>query len=139
MHTKERELKNYFAKQDDVEFALIFGSTGLGRTTLISDIDVGVYLRSSEDRLKMADRQIDITCAIMRLYRISRVDVVVLNLANPFLRFQVVKQGRLIYTKDERLFCKFKATSFGMYQDLRSMFDLYDRIAEDSLRRGVNG
>ena len=138
IYPKEQELKSYFARQDDVEFALIFGSLASGRKTPLSDIDIAVYFKE-EDVLKLAERQIDITCAAMRICRINRVDVVVLNLANPFLRFQVIKYGRLIYAKDEKIFCKFKAGSLGKYQDIKPMYDLYDRTVEMSLRRGMHG
>jgi hypothetical protein len=130
----EQELKNYFAKQDDVEFALIFGSYTLGRINPLSDIDIAVYFRKDEDTLKLGDRQIDITCVVMRLCQINRVDVVVLNVANPFLRYQVIKYGRLIYVKDEKVFYKFKAQTLGIYQDIKPMYDLYDKVAQFNLR-----
>lgn len=136
---KEKELREYFVQQDDIELAILFGSTAKNRTTPMSDIDVGVYFKNEEDKLKLGERQIDITCAIMKLYGVNRVDVVILNLANPFLRFQVVKYGRLIYARDEKEFYKFKAASLGRYQDIRPMYELYDRIAENRLRRGLNG
>ena len=136
---KYLELKNYFAQQDDVEFALIFGSVAQEKDSRISDIDVAVYFREGEDILKLGDRQIDIICAVMKLCKISRVDVVILNLANPFVKFQVIKYGRLLYARDEKVFYKFKAVSLGMYQDIKSMDDLYERIAQISLRRGMDG
>lgn len=136
---KEKKLREYFVRQDDVELAILFGSVAVNRTTPMSDIDIGVYFKDGEDKLKLGERQIDITCAIMKLYGVNRVDVVILNLANPFLRFQVVKYGRLIYARDEKEFYKFKAASLGRYQDIRPMYELYDRIAENRLRRGLNG
>ena len=135
---KEQELKKYFAEQKDIEFALIFGSFASGRINVMSDIDIAVYFRDEEDILKLGDRQIDITCAIMKFCKTNRADVVVLNLANPFLKFQVIKYGRLLYGKDEKVFYRFKAASFGMYQDIRPMYDLYERIARISLRRGMH-
>jgi hypothetical protein len=136
---KQQELKNYLAQQDDIEFALLFGSLVLGRATPMSDIDIAVYFRDGNDPLDLADRQIDITCAVMKFCKINRVDVVVLNLANPFLRFQVMKYGRLLYARDEKIFYRFKANSFGIYQDIKPMYHLYEIIAEKSLRRGVDG
>jgi uncharacterized protein len=135
-NTKEVELKNYFASQGDIEFALLFGSTASGRVSAISDIDVGVYFRDRKDKLEIGERQIEITCKIIQLYHINRVDVVVLNLANPFLRFQVVRYGRLLFAKDEKVFYRFKADSLGRYQDIKPMYDLYDAVAENSLRKG---
>ena len=135
-NTKDVELKNYFASQGDIEFALLFGSAASGRVSAISDIDVGVYFRGRKDKLEIGERQIEITCKIMQLYHINRVDVVVLNLANPFLCFQVVRYGRLLYAKDEKGFYKFKADSLGRYQDIKPMYDLYDSVTENSLRNG---
>ena len=136
---KEQKLKKYFAEQKDVEFALIFGSFASERINAMSDIDIAVYFKDEKNILKLGERQIDITCAVMKLCKINRVDVVVLNLANPFLKFQVIKYGRLLYSKDGRLFYKFKAASLGMYQDIRPMYDLYERVAQISLRRGLYG
>lgn len=137
--TKEKKLRDYFAEQDDVEFAILFGSAASGRTTPMSDIDVGVFFKDGLEALNLGERQIDITCAVMKLYHLNQVDVVVLNLANPFLRFQVIKYGRLIYAKDEKEFYKFKATSLGRYQDIKPMYDLYEKKAENNLRRGLYG
>lgn len=133
------ELKKYFEQQDDIQCAILFGSVALGKTTSMSDIDIGVYFDIIKDKLNAGERQIDITCKIMSLYRINRVDVVVLNFANPFLRFQVVKTGRLIYAKDKKEFYKFKAISFGRYQEIKPLYEQYNRLTEERIRRNSNG
>jgi predicted nucleotidyltransferase len=135
----EQPLKDFFIQQADIDFVLIFGSTALRRDTPLSDIDIAICFKREDDVLILGERQIDITCAMMRICKINRVDVVVLNCANPFLRYQVIKYGRLIYARDLRVFYKFKAASLGRYQDIRPMYELYDRVAEINLRRGVNG
>lgn len=88
---QEEKVKKYFARQDDVAFALVFGSIASGRDTPISDIDIAVYFKGEKDVLKLGERQIDNICAVMRICRYSRVDVVVLNLANPFLTFSFLR------------------------------------------------
>ncbi|MBU4251971.1 MAG: nucleotidyltransferase domain-containing protein [Candidatus Omnitrophica bacterium] len=136
---KEQELKDYFVKQEDVEFALLFGSFASGRVNPMSDIDIAVYFRDGNDALRLGDRQVEITCAVMSIYKVNRADVVVLNRANPFLRFQIMKYGRLLYARDEKIFYRFKANSFGIYQDIKPMYHLYEITAERSLRRGIYG
>lgn len=136
---KQQELKDYLAQRDDIEFALLFGSIALGKGTPMSDIDIAVYFRDGNSSLDLADRQIDITCAVMKFCKINRVDVVVLNLANPFLSFQIMKYGRLLYARDIRMFYRFKADSFGNYQDIKPVYHLYEITAERSLRRGIDG
>ncbi len=129
------KLEEYFKGQDDIQCAILFGSVALGKTTPMSDIDIGVYFDNVVDKLIASDRQIDITCKIMSLYHINRVDVIILNFADPFLRFQVVKTGRLIYAKDKKEFYKFKAVSFGRYQEIKPLYEQYDKITEEKIRR----
>ena len=139
MEDKEIVLKNYFASQNDIKFAILFGSAASGNVTAISDIDIGVYFKGNKEKLELSERQIDITCEVMKIYHINRADVVILNLANPFLKFQVIKYGRLLYAEDEKIFYKFKAVTLGIYQDIKPMYDLYNKKAKDSLRRGIDG
>lgn len=131
----EQFLKDYFSRQADIEFVLLFGSFASGHVSPMSDIDVALYFGGERKALELADRQIDITCALMRFCKISRVDAVVLNTAHPFLRFQAVKYGRLLYVKDEKMFYCFKANTLGEYQDIRPMYDLYDKMARNSLMK----
>lgn len=134
----QQKLRAFFASQPDIEFALIFGSVAAGRNNLLSDLDVAVYFSGEKDSLDLGERQIDIICALMRICKISRVDAVILNLADPFLSFQVIKYGRLVFAADERAFYKFKIFSLGRYQDIRSMYELYNRAAAINLRRGLD-
>ncbi|MFH1799191.1 MAG: nucleotidyltransferase domain-containing protein [Candidatus Omnitrophota bacterium] len=133
------KLKKYFKKQSDIQCAILFGSVALGKTTPMSDIDIGVYFDNDVDKLSASDRQIDITCILMSLYHINRVDVVILNFADPFLRFQVVKTGQLIYAKDIKEFYRFKAVSFGRYQEIKPLYEQYNKIAEEKIRRNADG
>ena len=59
----------------------------------------------------------------------------VLNTAHPFLKFQAVKYGRLLYVKDEKMFYCFKANTLGEYQDIRPMYDLYDKMTRNNLMK----
>lgn len=129
----EQPLKEYFLKQTDIEFAVLFGSLASGRATPMSDIDIAVYFSGAKNTLELADRQIDITCAVMRFYKINLADVVVLNTAHPFLKFQVVKYGRPIYVNNEKAYYQFKASALGLYQDIKPMYALYDNMARNSL------
>lgn len=131
----EQLLKDYFSQQADIEFVLLFGSFASGCITPMSDIDVAVYFKGAKLALELADRQIDVTCAIMKLCKINQVDVIILNTAHPFLKFQVVKNGHVLYLRDEKLFYRFKANALGLYQDIRPMYDLYDRMTKNNLMK----
>jgi predicted nucleotidyltransferase len=136
---KEQELKDYFTLQKDIAFVLLFGSFASGRVNSMSDIDIAVYFTDEKDALKLGDRQIEIICAVMSICKVNRVDVVILNCASPFLKFQVIKYGRMFYAQDEKVFYRFKAVSLGIYQDIKPMYALYEKMTEISLRRAIDG
>ncbi|MFH1645726.1 MAG: nucleotidyltransferase domain-containing protein [Candidatus Omnitrophota bacterium] len=133
------ELKKYFADQKDVGFAVLFGSVSKGKASPLSDIDIAVYFEGEKAPLDLANRQLDVTCDLMKLLKKNRIDIVLLNTANPFLAFQVVKYGKLIYSTDESFFYRFKAQVFGMYQDIRPMYDFYDKKTNEEFRRELYG
>jgi predicted nucleotidyltransferase len=135
----KEHLINYFAKQKDIEFALLFGSSASGHTNALSDIDIAVYFKETSDSLTAGERQVELTCDIMKLYQINHVDIIVMNTANPFLLFQIVKNGVLLYVKDEKLFYYFKAMTLGNYQDIKPMYDMYENKSIEHLRNGIYG
>ncbi len=131
------QLKTYFAQQSDILMAILFGSMAKGVHNVLSDIDVAVYLRQDLDELTMGDRQVDITCDLMKLYKKNEVDVVVLNAVNPLLKFQVVKYGQLIYARDELFYYHFKARTFSEYQDIKPMYDMYTKAMLERIREKI--
>ncbi|MCD5396379.1 MAG: nucleotidyltransferase domain-containing protein [Candidatus Pacebacteria bacterium] len=53
------------------------------------------------------------------------VDVVILNTASPFLRFVVIKEGKLIYEKDKSQRIDFELKSLNEYFDYKPILELY--------------
>lgn len=131
------ELAKYLQAQADVRFALLYGSLARGQANPLSDLDVAVFFQNDLTEEQMGERQIDITCDLMRLFRINEVDVTILNLASPFLCFQVIKYGKLLKCVEKNEFFRFKSRTLGRYQDIKPMYDLYARAAIRNLQRGA--
>jgi predicted nucleotidyltransferase len=97
-----------------VEFAYVFGSVATGRTGALSDLDLAAFLKPSlsaarRDRLRL------------RLLRelssaAGQVDLIILNDAPLNLRFSSV-QGRLLFSRNERLRVAFEAAARSRYFD----------------------
>jgi predicted nucleotidyltransferase len=102
----------------------------------LSDLDVAVFFKNDLTQEQMGKRQIEITCNLMSLFKINNVDVTILNLASPFLRFQVLKYGKLLKCVEKNEFFSFKSNAMGRYQDIKPMYDLYARAAIQNLQRG---
>lgn len=119
------KIKNILIKifDDDknVEFAYIFGSMVNGRTHPLSDIDIAVYL--NDDSLK----------SIMRLNaRIidklgENIDLLVLNRAPYSLRYIVISNGILIFSRNEELRIEFESKAMLLGIDEKNALDAIEK------------
>ncbi len=62
-----------------------------------SDLDIGIRVRNASD-LGVLER-VNLSIAFEDLFEVSRVDLVILNEADPFLALDIIK-GSLIFAKD---------------------------------------
>ncbi len=108
MNERERALEA-LCRRFDVVILYAFGSRGKealawleGRLDELapgsSDLDIGVKLRPSR-RLSAAEK-VELTLALEDLFGVGRVDLVVLDEADPFLAANVIR-GERLYADDE--------------------------------------
>lgn len=127
---------------DAVVAAYLFGSAA-DRPHRHSDLDVALLLRDELD----ADARLDLRLELVEVleHKMGRpADVVVLNDAPPFLRFQVLRHGRLLWVRDDRARCLFEMHSYNLYYDFKPYHDfqlscLLDRIRKEGLGVGYQG
>lgn len=118
------DLKEYLSKDDNVLFALVFGSYAAGKQKKRSDIDVAVYFHNPPcglDLFSLINSLSDI-CA-------ADIDLTVLNTASPFLRHQVMKYGVALAIKDRHIYRKFREDVIAGYDEYKfiSGMAVYDR------------
>ena len=90
------ELTGIFGQYPQIELAFQYGSSVKKNRARARDIDIAILFKtgpSSEERL---DIQLAVADAVGHYYK-KRVDVAVLNTASPFLAYQVIKYGKLLY------------------------------------------
>ena len=95
---------------EDLIVAYVFGSAATGKEHAFSDIDVAILLK---------EPSIDKTMKIHSLLTKQlgdKVETLLLNLAPPYLQYQVIKNGIRVLTKDEnaRITFEAKALSEGL-------------------------
>ena len=102
-------------KHSEILFAYLYGSVARGEAGTESDIDIGIFLR--EDFKPGAFYEIELADEIERGCNLRRVEVVVLN-RKP-LRFlnQVLRYGRLIFSRDEKARVAFETRVTKAYID----------------------
>ncbi len=118
------QVKEYFQKFGNIEFAILFGSYASGKERFLSDIDFGIYVKKELELLEQG-------LLIYELEKITnkKVDLLILNdlyKKNPELSYNVVTTCKILLCRSNKLYVNFKTNSFLYYFDT------------DILRREVN-
>ncbi len=133
LHVLRERWVALFADQPDVAAAYLFGSAARGEATPRSDLDVAVLLAPAPSSPQEEwERREALSKALSRIAD-RLVDVVILNQAPPLLCHQVLREGRRIYERDLEARIEFEARAGKIYEDLRPMWDFFDRILEQEL------
>lgn len=104
-------------QQFPVELAYQFGSSVQGRTGPMSDLDVAVLASPSVKQEEYLKLQVDLLCALDAVFPASPVDLVLLNQAAPLLCYEVIREGRLLFAKDEPIRIAFEQRVLQEYLD----------------------
>lgn len=89
---------NKIAKKYGIIFAVVFGSAAQSRQKPESDFDIAVLLKKATDDYETFSRLFG---DLSTIFRGQNVDLRFLNDADPFFRYEVVKDGQLIYGNKE--------------------------------------
>ncbi len=124
-------INGFFRKDKSVLASYLFGSQATGKANKFSDIDIAVLFDSSVDSKDYTDKQLTLMSRLS--LRIDReVDVVVLNHASAFLKYQVLKEGARVYERPGRDHRSFEAQAVLEYFDY---LPVRDRIQSAILKR----
>jgi predicted nucleotidyltransferase len=117
-------IKEVLEKDDNVVFALLFGSYAKGKQRKDSDIDIAVYFKEKPD----ADAFLRYVCTFSDIIN-KEVDVVILNKASAMLRHQIFKNKQTLVVKDKEQYINFRLKSMNDYEEYKhiSGLDVYDR------------
>lgn len=108
LHQRLRQAAAFFP---EVRLAVLFGSTARGQARARSDVDLGLLLAPYSPELRFR-----VEAGLGRAAG-RPVDVTLLDDAPPLLRFEIAKEGILLFEREDRLWTDFKA---------RAMVDWWD-------------
>lgn len=123
-------------EDEPVVFAYLFGSRATGRTHARSDVDVAVYLDPSVTpelafklRLRLPNRTLDAS-------GVGNVEVAVLNELPLPVRGRAVRDGIVIYSRDEPARIRFESRTLREFFD----FEIHARpLTQELLQRIAEG
>lgn len=120
-------LKPYLSQRPEIRFAYLFGSLAKGTQNRLSDVDLAVFL--DPDFLATPHPEhaygykAHLITELMSLLRMNQIDVVILNDASPFLRFQVLRDGIVLCEVDREERVRFHAQALSRYFDLKPFLE----------------
>ena len=83
-----------------------------------SDIDLAILFAAKPDIIELATLRAD----LQSLLHYEEIDIVVLNGASPWLRFEALR-GRRIHSRDRSKEAEFASLTAREYEDERAMFE----------------
>ncbi len=136
MVTKTKEhilskLEPELSSRPEILFAYLFGSVAGGTANRLSDIDLAVYL---DPGYRHQDRgygyQSELITELSALLS-TPVDAVILNTASTVLKYQVIKNGILIFSRSNEVRRGFHEKTVRDYLDLKPLL----KVQQQCLRK----
>ena len=126
-YTHVENISKILEKEPDILFAYLFGSHAKNTMHKKSDIDIAVHLKDpsllEEDPLYPSRLAIKIEKALSEK---KVVDLRILNGSTIRFKSQVIKHGKLIYSRDEKKRIEFETSSLAQYYDFKPFLEMYD-------------
>lgn len=134
------KLKTVLEPKKEIAAAYLYGSYAKGMSGRLSDVDVAVIL---DESISLRDSpfgyKAELLTDLMKALCTNSVDLLIANTAPPFLRFQIFRYGRLIFSRSEALRIEFQVKTIAEYNDIKRFLDIRNRYLSKRLRNGTYG
>ncbi|PKL51705.1 MAG: hypothetical protein CVV37_05030 [Nitrospira bacterium HGW-Nitrospira-1] len=128
-------LKDSLISRKEVVAAYVFGSYAAERLTSLSDMDIGILVDNNIAGRDYGRLKLDIMNGLIETFSFDRFDVVILNAAPPLLTHEIIKKGKLLFSRDERQRIGFTARETRHYLDTIHLRNVQDRVLHEKIRR----
>ncbi len=127
-------LKDFFSKREEIQFAIIFGSLAKGTANKLSDVDIAVMVDPHFVDTSPYGYHATLTADLMQKLKRNDVDVIMLDEAPILLRYQVLRYGNFIYIRDKQARIQFQVDTLNQYDDFKELY----RVHEEASHRRWN-
>lgn len=131
-----KTLKKTLPSDEEVLFAYLYGSYATGTFYSGSDIDIAVYLRPSTTRHYL-EKDAQLGAELQTQLHSDDVDLRILNVLPLLLKYRVIKEGILIFSRDEQARVDFDTEVMNDFLEMKPYFEEYDRMLAERIRAGV--
>jgi predicted nucleotidyltransferase len=111
-----------------VAIVYLFGSKAIGRTSRLSDIDVGIVLKIPASGRDIRTLYHMLYQLFSELYPRSKLDIVFLQTASLSLQHSAIREGKIIFEENPRHTADYEQGVVNQYLDFRTVLDFFDRV-----------
>ena len=124
-----KKIASYFKDKTGIAAVYLFGSHAKKKTTKTSDVDIAVFFEPNAipDFRKQLEMKEDLTSLLKK-----EVDLLVMNTANPIVRHQVFKYGKILFLNNPSKVNAFFVQSLMEYDDIQRV----RRVIEKNILKG---
>ncbi len=122
-------------KENAVGLIYLFGSYAQDTANPLSDIDIAILL-SNRNRQDYQELRLFFINALMRILHKNDLDVVLLNEASIALRFNIIKNGKLLYVNDEKQRIDFESRAIIDYIETNPLRQEYNKYLFKNIKEG---
>ena len=137
------KLLAYCPSRREIVAAYLFGSAARGQAGPLSDLDFAFLLERRRTRLtgSLAYQAARLT-DLMALLGTNKIDLVVLPCASPVLEHRILRDGALLYCRNDRQRLAFEERALRTFLDLKPFYDhqtrqFFERLSATAARRQV--
>jgi predicted nucleotidyltransferase len=128
------DLPTLFQKWDEVVAAYLFGSHARGCVGPLSDVDVAVLFDEGAD---IDHIYLKLCVEVSKALHTDEVDLLILNKAPVTLKHKVLKEGKMLFCRDEIKRIRFQVKVINDYIDTKPLRDMYNRELFKRIKKGI--
>lgn len=124
----EKKIKKQL-KDSGVSIVYLFGSMSSGRTSPMSDVDIGIVLRDVNLLKRSKNIYTKLYAIFADIYPSFTIDIVFLQSAAVSLRYDAVRYGEILFVTDPKQKADYEAEVMNMYFDFMPVLRAFDDAA----------
>ena len=128
-------IKEVIERDQEVLFAYLYGSF-VYADLLIGDIDLAVYLKSADIKTYVRKEE-ELTYDITIKLHAGKIDLRILNVLPLLLQYNILKEGILLFVRDERERVDFETRVMERFFELKPYLDEYKEMLSLRIEKGV--
>ena len=111
-----------------VAIVYLFGSKATGRGSPLSDIDIGIVLKSPPSESDTRTLYHKFYQLLSEVYPRSKLDIVFLQTAPLSLQYAAIREAKLIFEKDPKSTADYENRVINQFLDFKPVLDFFDRV-----------